>query len=294
MRPGLPARSETLRTLLLALSLSGAALGQEPGGDVAAAIAELGGSDYETRQRAAERLEGIGAPALPALEEAGRSEDPEIRRRALEVLRAIRLRLADRAGIWPALVAGSPWREPDGGAAVDFELDGAGMPRARRDGEAIPLALDGTTVRAGERAYALDAFTGALFDQGTLARRLEARGAQPIDDFVGTDPRIRREFLWQSMRHPLGEPEIGLSFLDDVDPEVRAMAACHAGVRHLAAGRDRLRRLLFDEDPRVRREAAVALGRLGFPDDAGRLERLLEDPDEGVRAHAREALEGMR
>ncbi|MFM8270967.1 MAG: hypothetical protein ACKODX_01325, partial [Gemmata sp.] len=71
-----------------------------PGSGPAAAelIARLGSDDFRTRERATADLEQAGAAAIPALREAARSADPEVRRRAGGVLFKLQ-RTADSAGL---------------------------------------------------------------------------------------------------------------------------------------------------------------------------------------------------
>ncbi len=49
-------------------------------------VRRLGDDDFRTRTEASERLSGIGEPARAAIERAGRSPDPEVRRRAALLL----------------------------------------------------------------------------------------------------------------------------------------------------------------------------------------------------------------
>lgn len=55
-------------------------------GEIQRWIADLGSDDYETRERATEALAACGPAARPALEEAARSPDPEVRYRARTAL----------------------------------------------------------------------------------------------------------------------------------------------------------------------------------------------------------------
>ncbi len=58
---------------------------------VGAAIEALGADEFDTRQRASEFLWRAGNNALPALEQAAKTTDPEVRLRATLVLRKVRL-----------------------------------------------------------------------------------------------------------------------------------------------------------------------------------------------------------
>lgn len=62
---------------------------------VEALIADLSADEFATRQRASDRLEALGAAAMPWLEKAVDSEDPEVSRHARRLLRGIRQRNRD-------------------------------------------------------------------------------------------------------------------------------------------------------------------------------------------------------
>ncbi len=66
---------------------------------IAALIGDLGADSYRVRQAASDELRRIGAPARTALEEATKSKDAEVRIRAEEILKDIRLGLSPD---WPA------------------------------------------------------------------------------------------------------------------------------------------------------------------------------------------------
>jgi hypothetical protein len=66
-----------------------------PPGQIARWIQDLGADDYATRQKASDALWAAGAAAEPALEAALRSKDPEVVRRAREILAKF------RTGIYP-------------------------------------------------------------------------------------------------------------------------------------------------------------------------------------------------
>ncbi|AWM41940.1 hypothetical protein GobsT_69310 [Gemmata obscuriglobus] len=55
---------------------------------------QLGAPEFATREQASESLRVLGAAALPAVQRATTSDDPEIRRRALALLPAIQARIA--------------------------------------------------------------------------------------------------------------------------------------------------------------------------------------------------------
>jgi tetratricopeptide (TPR) repeat protein len=90
----------TLRRLILLLGLTlvaGAVPAQAapPAEQIARWIGDLGSDDFDARQKATEALWKAGAAAEPALEEAARSTDPEVARRAREILNKF------RTGIYP-------------------------------------------------------------------------------------------------------------------------------------------------------------------------------------------------
>jgi len=66
---------------------------------VEALVADLGAEGYDTRERATEAVRRIGRPAIPALEKAAESDDPEIRIRARDVLADVRLGIGPD---WPS------------------------------------------------------------------------------------------------------------------------------------------------------------------------------------------------
>jgi WD40 repeat protein len=61
-------------------------------------ITQLGSEDFAQREAASRRLEAIGEPALPALYGATASKDPEVRRRAEQIIQAIHALLFRKAG----------------------------------------------------------------------------------------------------------------------------------------------------------------------------------------------------
>jgi len=69
---------------------------------VGAFVRELGAERYDARERATEALRRVGPAALPALEQAAKSDDPEVRLRARDILADVRLGIGPD---WPADVA---------------------------------------------------------------------------------------------------------------------------------------------------------------------------------------------
>lgn len=72
--------------------------------DIKGLIAKLGSDDFAEREAATSRLDEIGAPALAELRLATRSDNPEVVRRARELLRAIEGRAANEKTLAPTLV----------------------------------------------------------------------------------------------------------------------------------------------------------------------------------------------
>ena len=72
--------------------------------DIQRLIDKLGSSEYAEREAAGKRLEEIGADAVDALKAACKSEDPEVVRRAQEVLRKVERKLANEKALAPTLV----------------------------------------------------------------------------------------------------------------------------------------------------------------------------------------------
>jgi hypothetical protein len=67
-------------------------------------IEKLGSPEFTEREESTKRLAEIGAPALDALREACKSENPETARRAQEVLRKLEQKLANEKMLAPTLV----------------------------------------------------------------------------------------------------------------------------------------------------------------------------------------------
>jgi hypothetical protein len=57
---------------------------------IGAAVANLGSPDFKTREAASAELKALGAPTYPALQKAAKSTDPEVVRRAEELLAKVR------------------------------------------------------------------------------------------------------------------------------------------------------------------------------------------------------------
>src|SRR4051794_20531838 len=61
--------------------------------EVARLIEQLGSMDFGQREEASKRLATLGEPGLPLLRKALASDDPEVRRRARDLIRALERRL---------------------------------------------------------------------------------------------------------------------------------------------------------------------------------------------------------
>ena len=66
-----------------------AAPATQPAGDPSALTRQLGDDDFHVRQEAARQLKALGKAAVPALQEARKSQDPEVHARAEELLQEI-------------------------------------------------------------------------------------------------------------------------------------------------------------------------------------------------------------
>lgn len=99
----------TLGTLIIALGLLGAAwMGQaadkvEPA-RIARLIEQMGSADFEDREKATVELGKIGLPALPSLREALKSTDPEVRRRAADLVSKMQREIESKTLLTPSKV----------------------------------------------------------------------------------------------------------------------------------------------------------------------------------------------
>ena len=83
--------------LAFAVGISRAGSGKEAKAEtVARLIRQLGDDMFAKREEATKELEAIGEPALDALRKAASAGDPEIRRRAKQVIRAIAARITKK------------------------------------------------------------------------------------------------------------------------------------------------------------------------------------------------------
>jgi len=100
-------------------------------------IRQLGDDSFEAREKATQALIAIGEPAAPFLQQAAKSTDLEIARRAERCLAAIRKDPAQRQsedGVWIAVIRTLARKRPDGAidALLSF-LPHAASPRVERE-----------------------------------------------------------------------------------------------------------------------------------------------------------------
>src|SRR5690606_21959136 len=104
------ARRMAPAALLAAVWISAPLAAQEPSGEarIARLIGELGSGDYQQRQRATEAVAEMGSQTRTQLAEAARPPDPEVRLRASELLRQLKV-----AELWsPRIVTIQCQNEP--------------------------------------------------------------------------------------------------------------------------------------------------------------------------------------
>ena len=92
-----------IAALLFAAALAGAQP-KAASPEVRALVEKLGSEDFAEREAAGKRLDEIGAAALDALRAAIRSDNPEVSRRAKEIVRRIERRVANEKTLAPTLV----------------------------------------------------------------------------------------------------------------------------------------------------------------------------------------------
>lgn len=95
-------------SILAVLPLTALVAAQQPAPapvEISALIKQLGSDDYTKRESASKRLNAVGAPALAELCVATRSENPEVVRRAHELVRKIEYRIDNEKTLAPTLVS---------------------------------------------------------------------------------------------------------------------------------------------------------------------------------------------
>jgi hypothetical protein len=102
--------------------MAGAALGAPPSPTPAELVAKLGSDEYAAREAAARALARLGPEALPALRDALKSSDPEVRARVAPLITQLQ-RTADSAGrLTPKKLALNYKDVPLATALADFKL----------------------------------------------------------------------------------------------------------------------------------------------------------------------------
>jgi HEAT repeat protein len=308
------ARLAMAATLLFCAGLIGTLFLPRPGTPVPAQearaeIDRLRSDDPDVRDAAARRLKGMGAEARAALEAASRDRDPEVARRAQEILRRIDIATRLSRGLREAL----PGIEDRLAAASDAGWTRAFLEAAASDGRAAdadldflaPAALRGAASRA-EKAAVLETIRSRtlrsaseevlrlLQDPDEGLRALAADVAAAIDPAAavrrtldtlqaGADPKdVVRALSLLGAKEAI--PEI-VRFLGHSNPRARE-AAIDALVRRNAreAAADVLK-LADDVDRQVRGRAIWTLGDWEARDAAPKLRALLRSapPDSELR-----------
>jgi hypothetical protein len=213
-------RPSVLPALLLALGAAGPLAAADRAADVARLVGRLGSSFFAERQEAARALDAVGGPALPALRAAERGPDPEVRRRARELVRRIEQREETARVLRPQTVRlvykDTPLRE----ALTDFSRK-AGAQVGLRGGGALTRRV---TLDTGEATYweALARFCAAarlreaaLPAPNSAERELIARGGGGrrvlFLDRRGRVPQVPENAVWLE------------------DGEARPVPTCQAG-----------------------------------------------------------------
>jgi hypothetical protein len=98
-------RTSTFLVLVLAACTFGAPPAPQPKArETAQLVEKLGAADFAEREAATKRLEELGTLALDELRAACKSEDPEIARRAIDLVRAIERRAVAERALAPTMV----------------------------------------------------------------------------------------------------------------------------------------------------------------------------------------------
>jgi hypothetical protein len=209
-------------SVLPALLVGLAAAGPPPDTDVARLVGRLGSGSFAERQEAARALDELGGPALPALRAAERGPDPEVRRRARDLVRRIEQREETARVLRPQRLRLVYKDTPLAEALADF---------SRQAG--APIQLSGGRARAGKRTVTLD--TGETTYWEALARFCAAAGLhepdRPAGDMVREEVFARggggRRILFLDRRHRATRTPEGVVLLADGAP--RTVPTCLAG-----------------------------------------------------------------
>lgn len=251
-------------------------------------VEKLRSDKVEERDEAETKLKELGRAALPELEKAAKSADPELAARARRLLQVIpvRVRLTPRLlkrfpGLderlsaaddpaWTAFFREVAKEVATGEDPADLE------PRAHPDID-VPL-------KDGDRSHA-----GLPFKGEDLAGLLEnaARGAsseRELEDVF--------ELIWWRNLHSCAPALLATAKDPQATIRVESLRAlAHLRTRGAAAAH---REALGDADERVRAAAARGLGEIGGPEFVPDLVAQLEDPVREVRGSALLALQARR
>jgi WD40 repeat protein len=169
------------------LILLAPASGADPGtaGEIQGLVKQLGSDGFQEREAATKRLKEIGEPALDALQQAVTSDDPEVRRRAADIVAVIEHRLYGQPvcltghtnGVWIVSVSADGKRLLTSSGDTTLRLWDTDTGKQLRvfSGHtegivAAALAPDGRRVLSGSRDKTVrlwDATTGKQLDQMT-------------------------------------------------------------------------------------------------------------------------------
>ena len=281
-------------------------------------IGELSADEFATRQQACDRLEALGKDALPWLEEAVSSEDPEVARQARRLIREIRQRSRDDL-LTSLHTKNNAFRITD-----EFQR----LVARGREGIPALLAILAEEDNRGNsysyyrvrNTYWVLAELVTLDDFDLLVSLLQAENVQhrillePIlRSFdreavltrvirILTDPtahpQVRAHLIDMSVNTSFSgnDPRIetaALAMLGDDSDLVRASALRYLGIRRNQAGLEKIIALCQDESILVRTAALRALRGYRDPEALAPLRDSLLDPAPEVRAAGIETLRSI-
>jgi hypothetical protein len=178
--------------LLLGLVLGGMALSaaaEEPDAkQIAKLIDQLGSSDFNEREKATAALDAIGAPAWEALKKAAQSNDVEVRRRALDLLKKVERRVRSAQVVAPTRVHLVYKDTPVAEAVADFKKK-SGYEIVLHDPE-NKLKDRNITLDTGETTFwhALDLFCQKAGLSESSAQHFAAPGVRAAPGAVAVPP----------------------------------------------------------------------------------------------------------
>lgn len=195
---------------------------------IADLIRQLGSSRYSEREEATQSLEALGPPALDALQEAARSEDVEVARRAEELTRRITRRAETARLLMPKTVRVAV-RETSVPDAVS-ELSRAAGYAISLEGDRTRLLSRRVTFDTGEVPF-WNAFDQLSRASGLVERPLALTPGRPSDL---TSLELRQRLLLESSyRGTL--PSISDGRLVLIDGKPLALPTCYAGAVRIRA-----------------------------------------------------------